>query len=269
MIRRFLIASYAVALAILGVQFLLLTLLCLSDIVVSHERPWPFLLTALFVGFLLWFIWGELKRKIKRDDGRNEDSAKSSPVPQSPHSRRARALLSKIPGFDRICGFVRWFWHIGGLDDVKSPILLTPFGGWVMVILGSPLLVFALVIFIRTELFLHRSISADGTVIRLVADHDETVHYAPIFAFTAQNGRAMTAQSLNYSVPPEFSVGQKVLILYEKDHPERARIATHWQVHGSEELLAILGLFFAGIGSGSLIYQRRRNRRTLGSKVAP
>jgi hypothetical protein len=134
-----------------------------------------------------------------------------------------------------------------------------------MVSLGGPLLACALVIFIRTELFLYRSASTEGTVIRLVADRGQTVDYAPVFAFTTQDGRAMTIQSTAYMSPPEFRVGEKVPILYEKDRPERARIATHWQVHGSEDISALVGLFFAGIGFGSLIYQRRRNGRTAGS----
>jgi hypothetical protein len=266
--RRFWIAFYAFASVFLAVGFLALALLCLFDVVLTHDLPWLFLLPVFCLAWLLWVTWRLLKREIARGNGHDEDTAKSSSSALLPGGGRNRVRARKIPGFGLICRFVRWFLRIGGLDDVKSPLWLTPFGGWFMVFLSSPLLISALVIFIRTEVFLHRSVSADGTVIRLVADHDETVHYAPVFAFTALNGRAITIQSTAYSVPPEFGVGQKVPILYEKDHPERARIATHWQVHGAEDVSGMVGLGFAGIGFGSLIYQRKRNRRTTGSKIA-
>jgi len=50
--------------------------------------------------------------------------------------------------WDPIRGFIRWFWRIGGLDDVKSPLWLTPFGRF-LVFLSLPLLISATVIFIR------------------------------------------------------------------------------------------------------------------------
>ena len=222
MIRRIWIAFYAVALVILALQFLALTLFCLTSIFATHDMPWPFLFGDLFVALFFWYIWGSMRRKI----------------------RNARE------------------------HDVSASLLMTPIGGWLMVALGAPALVGALVFLIRTELFLHRSIVTDGTVIRLLADQDETVHYAPVFAFTTEGGRAVEIQSTSYSAPPEFGVGQKVRVLYEKDRPEQARIATHWQVHGAEDILGAMGLGFAGIGIGSLIYQRRRNRRVAGLTLA-
>ena len=175
--------------------------------------------------------------------------------------------VSKNRAFEPIRRFFQWFWRIGGLDDPKSPLLLTPFGGWFLVLLCSPLLVSCLVIFIRSEVFLHRSISTNGTVIRMVTDTDEAVHYAPVFSFVARDGRAFTIESKNYETPPEFRVGQTVTVLYEKDHPELARIASYWQIHAFEVVSGSIGLFFSGIGLGSLIYQRRRARRSAASLV--
>jgi hypothetical protein len=261
MIRRIWIAFYAFAIVFLAAGFLAVALFCLADMILTHGLPWPFLLSVFALGLLLWFAWRLLKLELASLKGQGDDSSKSSSA-QLPEGGRNRARMRKIPGFDPISRFAKWFWRIGGLDDVKSPLLLTPFGAWFMVFLSSPILIFALVALIRTEVFLHRSVSAEGIVIRLVADRDETVHYAPVFTFTAQNGRATTIQSLNYSAPAEFSVGQKVAILYEKDHPERARIATHWQVHAAEDVGSTIGLLFAGIGFGSLIYQTKRSRRT-------
>jgi len=192
---------------------------------------------------------------------------KSMPSDEPPHDSWSMRRLRRFPGFDPIRQFIRWFWHVGGLDDVDSPLWRTPFGAWFLVFLSSPLLISALVVFIRSELFLHWSISADGTVIRLAADHDQTVDYAPVFAYTAQDNRTFVVQTKTYSSAPRFRVGQKVPVLYEKDHPERARIATHTQVHSLEEVFGAIGFFFAAPGVGSLIYQRRRKRRARGWMV--
>jgi len=264
MIRRFFSVFLTFQIVLLSIICLALTIF-LVYCVLTGDPAWK--MYALSLGFALMIegIWYLLKGGIVGANGHGKDAVQP-PFSAQPESNR-QTRWRKVPGFDPIRRFIQWFWRIGGLDDVKSPLWLTPFGGWFMVFLSSPLLISSLVIFVRTELFLHRSISAGGNVIRLVADHGETVHYAPVFEYTAQDGRAFTIQSTAYSAPPEFGVGEKVRVLYDKDHPESARIATR-QVHGLEEGFGTVGLFFAGIGFGSLLYQRRRNRRASSSMVA-
>lgn len=268
MIRRIWIAFYAFALMFLAVGLIALALFCISDIFLTHNLPWPFLLPVFCLAWLLWVTWRMLKRAISDGNVHDEDTTKNSSSAKPLRNGRDREQGRRIPGLDPIHRIIRWFWRIGGLDDAKSPLWLTPFGGWFMVILSSPLLISALVLFIRSEVFLHRSISADGTVIRLVAGHDETVDYAPVFSYAAQDGRTFTVQSHIYSAPPVFRVGQTVTVLYERDHPEQARIATPRQVHAFEDTSGMIGFFFAGIGFGSLLYQRKRNRQNTSSTVA-
>lgn len=258
MIRRLFSALFTVQLALLSIICLALITL-LVYYVVTGDPTWK--IYGLVLGFCLAVggIWYLLTAEIVGAGGLGEDAVQSHlPVLTESYSR---ALCRKLPALEPIRRFFQWFWRVSGLDDVNSPLWLTPFGGWFTVFLSLPLLISSLVMFIRTELFLHRSISAEGNVIRLVADRDETVHYAPVFTYTAHDGQTFAVQSNTYSAPSEFRVGQKVPVLYEKDHPEQARIATHQQVHSLELVFGSVGLFFAGIGFGSLLYQRKRNRR--------
>jgi hypothetical protein len=229
MLRRLWIAFYAFALVLLAVMTSAVALFCLLDVGLLHEVPWPFLLSGVVPAWLLWVTWRLLKRELTARRQRDDAAQVTAPSrqPESPSTIGLRSLL------------------------------LTPLAGWLLLLIGLPTLIFALVFFTRTEIFLHRSISAEGTVARLVADRDETIHYAPVFTFTTRNGRSMTVESHTYSAPPEFSVGQKVRVLYEEDHPERARIVSHWQVHAAEEVCALIGLCFSGAGFGLLVYQRK------------
>lgn len=274
MIRRFWIAFYVVALAALSVLTIAVDSLIISAFFVPQRswqdwREWIWLPVMILPPIWLpWIAWRLLRREIARGRVQNEVAAMSAPSARTPFVGGDWVNTRKIPGLDPIHRFVSWFWHIAGLDDVESPLWRTPFGAWFAIFLSSPLLISALVIFIRTELFLYRSISTEGTVVQLIADHDETVHYAPVFAYSAQDGRIFTVKSNTNSAPPEFRVGQKVPVLYVKDHPERARIARHSQIYSLEEFFGSIGLFFASIGFGSLLYQRKRNRRTSDSMVA-
>jgi Protein of unknown function (DUF3592) len=265
MIRRFFSVFLTFQMVILSIICLALTIFLVSC-VLTGDPAWK--MYALSLGFALMIggTWYLLKGEIVGADGHGKDAVQP-PLSAQPESNRP-TRWRKVPGFDPIRRFIQWFWRIGGLDDVKRPLWLTPFGGWFIVFLSLPLLISATVIFIRSEVFLHRSIASEGTVIRLVADHDETVHYAPVFAYTARDGQKFVVQSNITSAPPEFSVGQKVPILYDSVHPERVRIAAHGQIHGLEETFGLIGAVFAGIGFGSLLYQRRRKRQTTASMVA-
>jgi hypothetical protein len=274
MIRRFWIAFNAVAVAALSLLTIAVDWLIMSAFFVPQRswqewREWIWLPVMILPPLWLpWIAWRLLRREIARSRVQNEVMAKSSLSSRPPFVSRDWVNTRKIPGLDPIHRFVSWFWHIGGLNDVKRPLLLTPFGAWFLMFLSSPLLVSALVIFIRSEVFLYRSISVRGTVIQLAEERNEPGDYAPVFAYVARDGRSYTTQSHTYSAQHEFRVGQTVPVLYDKDHPEQARIASHKQVHSLEEFFGALGLFFAGIGFGSLIYQRRQSHRSTGLAIA-
>jgi len=86
---------------------------------------------------------------------------------------------------------------------------------------------------VHTERFILHSASAQGTVIGLVAsrrDGDMKMTYAPVFAFTANNGRAYTITSNSGSNPPEFALGDQVAVLYEARDPNGAKIDSFLQL---------------------------------------
>ncbi len=118
--------------------------------------------------------------------------------------------------------------------------------------------------------FLARSVAAKGTIVSLEPVPDEendTVNYAPVFAFTAADGHAYTVRSGTATNPPGFVVGEDVRVLYVKSDPEGAKLASFWQLWFVTVLLAGLGTLFTGAGYGILRYERRRARRRLSNST--
>jgi len=156
--------------------------------------------------------------------------------------------------------------------EFRKPFSLpSRLGCWLFLAAGCCLLVAGLVSAIDTARFLRRSTSAAGTIVRMrIGHHSDTgsADYAPVFSFTASNGRGYSVESHNFSNPPEFSVGQNIKVLYDRDHPEHARIDTHWQIWAIEEVLGLVGGLFVASGVAFLIYLRRRDRRRLSEAVA-
>jgi hypothetical protein len=74
--------------------------------------------------------------------------------------------------------------------------------------------------------------------------------------------------SNNFSSPAEFTVGQDVTVLYERDRPEEARIDSFYQVWGMAEVLGIIGGVFVALGIGFLRYLDWRNRRKMEAQNA-
>ena len=68
------------------------------------------------------------------------------------------------------------------------------------------------------------------SMLQTQSQEDGSVAYAPIFKFTAGDGRSYTVSSGVSSNPPAFYQGQRVQVRYEKDHPDGARIASFWQL---------------------------------------
>ncbi|MFY9853854.1 MAG: DUF3592 domain-containing protein [Terracidiphilus sp.] len=129
---------------------------------------------------------------------------------------------------------------------------------------GIACLLLAPVFGIYTVTFIHRAATASGSIVRLIeatGENNETLNYAPVFAFTASNGYNYTVTSSTASNPPEFTVGQVVQVLYEKSNPSHARLASFWQLWFLPVLLSGLGTVFSGAGYLLLRYECRRKRR--------
>jgi hypothetical protein len=124
---------------------------------------------------------------------------------------------------------------------------------------------------IRTVIFIHRAATANGSVVRLIeatVENNETINYAPVFTFTASNGYRYTITPNTASNPSEFKVGQAVQVLYERNSPSNARLASFWQLWFLPVLLSGLGIVLAGAGYLLLRYERLRNRRATALAVS-
>lgn len=127
---------------------------------------------------------------------------------------------------------------------------------------GPCLLATALGFGIYTTWFLSRSMPANGTVISLrpiTNAEDNSIAYAPVFAFAARDGNIYTVSSDTGSNPPGFEPKQQVKVLYEKSHPTNAKIASFGQLWLFPLVFGIIGATAIAVGFVLLRYERRRN----------
>ena len=131
-------------------------------------------------------------------------------------------------------------------------------------LVGPMLLAISLIWALYTESFLHRSVATTGTIVRNVlvqerrADDSVTSTYAPVFSFSANDGRTYTVTSSSSSSPPEFAVGQQVRVLYVPDNPATAKIDSVLQLWMMPMVLVFLGIICSLVGYGLLLFLRRR-----------
>jgi hypothetical protein len=127
---------------------------------------------------------------------------------------------------------------------------------------GPALIAVALGFVIYTSWFLHRSVAAKGAVVSLREVHDPqngTVTYAPVFTFTAADGRSYAVSSNTGNNPPAFAVGQQVPVLYETDNPTEAKIDSFIQLWLFPVVFGFAGATATAVGYFLLRYERRRN----------
>jgi hypothetical protein len=130
------------------------------------------------------------------------------------------------------------------------------------IVVGCGLLAGAIIFAAKTKSFLRDALNARGSIISMCSKmDDDSTSYAPVFLFTASDGQTYTVSSNKFSSPPEFFAGEKVAVIYEKNHPEQARIDTFYQVWGVEEVLGIIGGAFVAMGIGISKYRGWRDRR--------
>lgn len=131
----------------------------------------------------------------------------------------------------------------------------------ILLILGPLLLGLSAVFALHTWLFLIRSARTVGTVTELRVDYDDQhreSNYAPVFAFTASDGKNYAVVSDTWANPPAFGVGERVPVRYFIDDPATARIATFWQLWSFPVVFALIGSAFAGANLILFLYDRRR-----------
>jgi hypothetical protein len=99
---------------------------------------------------------------------------------------------------------------------------------------------------------MRRSVEVTGEVVRLDRSEGDrqfaSYVYAPVFSFTAADGKAHTVVSDISSSPPDFSVGESVRVRYDPANPEKARIHSFFQIWGTTVISGAMGVGFAGVG---------------------
>jgi hypothetical protein len=106
---------------------------------------------------------------------------------------------------------------------------------------------------------LHSSVATNGKVVGVRPVNDDSITYAPVFTFTADDGSAYTVSSNVSSNPPVFEPGQQVKVLYEKGSPTNAKIASFGQLWMFSLIFGISGAAATALGYLLLRYERRRN----------
>ncbi len=115
---------------------------------------------------------------------------------------------------------------------------------------------------LRTQQFLGRAVSAQGTVVELVRSRSsDSTTYRPVVQFTTSDGRPVEMVSSVGSNPPSYSVGETVQVWYDPAHPEDAKLAGFFSLWFLPLLLMGLGTVFASIGLAFSLSAQVRARR--------
>lgn len=72
---------------------------------------------------------------------------------------------------------------------------------------------------------------------------DFSVRFAPVVEFTPDAGSPVTFRSDLWSAWPK-TIGQKVVVLYDRNHPDSARINGFWENWLVSIALGVLGVYF-------------------------
>lgn len=120
----------------------------------------------------------------------------------------------------------------------------------VFLAVGPLLLLIAIVSSIPKVEFLRNSVAADGKIIGLQRVYSRQFSkevYKPVVRFTANDGRThlIVADSRAGLVP--LKPGDRVRVIYLKDHPETARIDSIAQLWMPQIILGSIGAIFAVI----------------------
>lgn len=117
---------------------------------------------------------------------------------------------------------------------------------------GFLLFAIAVIIFVRTRIFINKAQEVKGTVVEMVYRRKSTKRngggYLPVYQFRTIDGKKITAKDSLSSNPPRFQVGQEIDVLYNPENPHNARINNRLNLYFLPALLGGLGLLFGGMG---------------------
>lgn len=139
---------------------------------------------------------------------------------------------------------------------------------WLIGVIGLGMLLGAGFLFQHTREFVASAEEAQGEVIDLVRSRkrigsgmDQSATYKPVVQFSTNDGREVEFTSTTGSNPPAFTRGERVEVLYQPGTPERAKIASFFQLWGMPLIVGGIGAVFALLGLGFVFFRWRRKRR--------
>jgi hypothetical protein len=143
------------------------------------------------------------------------------------------------------------------------------FFGCLFSALAIGLCVAAAVTGVGVDRFLQSAERATGTVVALVEKQDaenKSTTYAPVFAFTTEEGLKQSITSSISGNPAGYSVGERVPIVYRRGEPGGAKLDSFWQLWFLPLFLAAFGLVFGTVGF-AFVYTARLKRARENSRL--
>lgn len=140
----------------------------------------------------------------------------------------------------------------------------------ICLVVGPVFLGIALVFAFNTGRFLRRCVATTGTIVQLVpvVDHeDNSVTYAALFRYVANDGKTYEIRSGSSPNPPAFLVGKTAPVLYEPGKPMAARLNTFFELWGMASVFTIVGAATLIVGLGIRRFERWLDRK--GFSVVP
>ncbi len=131
---------------------------------------------------------------------------------------------------------------------------------------GPLLLAVALGSAVQRTALVYAGLHADGTVIARRSTGSTRVTYAPVFRFTASNGRTYVVGSDLYGPESAFRYGEHVPVIYREDHPESARIDRFAPLWTLPLVAGAVGGAFSVIPALLWVSRRRRLRMGAGAR---
>jgi hypothetical protein len=94
------------------------------------------------------------------------------------------------------------------------------------------------------------------------SDGENTIEYAPVFSFETDAGVSYTIHSNTRTNPPEFSVGDKITVLYDRGDPQGATPDSTMQLWLVPIVFATIGPIHLLIGLILLYFDKRHRNRS-------
>ncbi|MEL6531042.1 MAG: DUF3592 domain-containing protein [Pseudomonadota bacterium] len=140
----------------------------------------------------------------------------------------------------------------------------TPWNEVVLSILGICFTLFAAYTLFAERALESRSEIVRGTVVDLTAKDltGQAAGYAPVVEWSGPDGETRRITGTVASNPPAYNNGQQVIVRYDPNNPEMAKIGTSDGFSLQVLLFGAMGITFAILGLARVIpflVQRRRN----------